>query len=136
MCDIKKKTQLKTMTVYKAVFKTKDGKYISPFAQALITIGDVPQYKEDELACGYRSKRHPMYGYVSGCLKKQHAITIATLPYIGFNMPHADPIVIKIKLGGNILKGSTAGIAKTQELTWGGITYAGNVILSIEEIKL
>ena len=34
MCDIKNKTQLKTMTVYKAVIVTSSGEYKSPFAEA------------------------------------------------------------------------------------------------------
>ena len=128
MCDIKEKTQFKTMTVYKAVRVSK-GKYLSPFARTPINLGSVPEFKKFEVVSDFFNPRHPLHGKISGFAKKQDAITLANDDCF----PTPSMKILKIKLGGIILMGSTNNICYKLR-TVNNITYAGSEILSIEEL--
>ena len=135
MCDIKNKTLLKTMTVYKAVGKTNTGDYISPFAHAPITTGKVPFFTISEIKNWWYNTSHPLHGKVSGFARKRDAEILSN--HIKAN-PFAYPEnmkILKIKLGGTILIGTTNMILHENILSWNHITYAGSEILSIEEIE-
>ena len=134
MCDIKEKTQLKTMTVYKAVYRNDKDEYLSPFAETPVEIGKVPNFTREVLCGMFQDILHPMRGHISGCLKKAHAIIISKASC--FDNWQNNMKIVKIKLGGDILKGSTSGILDENELTSNGIIYAGSEILSIEEVNI
>ena len=132
MCDIKQKTQLKTMTVYKVV-KWKGGEYISYFAEAPIRVGKLPNWKKSELRNWWINPSHPLHNKVSGFLRKEHAIITAEHVRRAHRCDN-NVHILKIKLGAPILKGTTGHIISSKFLTWNGITYAGSEILSFEDV--
>ena len=131
MCDISKKSKFKTKTVYKAVVLCSDGTYLSAFAGAPLAVGLVPNFRKDQLRySGWFNPSHPLHGKISGFAQKQDALKLSEADYL---LSH--PIrVLKIKLGGTILVGSTKGI-DSQLIPPNHITYAGTEILSMEEIS-
>lgn len=137
MCDIKQKTQLKTMTVYKAVCKRRENNYLSPFALTPIQVGKVPDftlYFTLHKKSYYQDYQHPMTGHISGFARLKDAIICSELNC--FKDKEGYMKVLKIKLGGSILMGTTANIANKHVLPWNHITYAGSEILSIEELEI
>jgi len=130
MCNLKEKTDLKTVTIYKAVEKI-GGKYYAFFAGTLIKLGTVePQsYKnvhkrfKHRVDDWYISFNDNMVGKCSGFKMKSDAIRLAD----GKN-----DAVLKIKLGGEIWIGDALNI--DMYIPDDHIIYAGSEILSFEEI--
>jgi hypothetical protein len=132
MCNLKEKTELKTVTVYKAVEKHK-GKYYSFFAGTKIEIGEVkPQTPENickEMrsncatlySCDEPNYNEHMVGKCSGFEKKIDAQTLAE------GLP-----VLKVVLRGEIWIGDATQI--DSNINENSIIYAGTEILSFEEI--
>jgi hypothetical protein len=140
MCDINEKTKFKTKTIYKVVEKHND-KYYSVFAAKEISVGKVSPLTPEEvienleiMGWSYvdpREYTHPvspkfndnMVGKTSGFAKIG--------PAKALQMGNEKEVVLKMVIGGDIMKGTSANIAG---LDPNYITYAGTEILSMEEV--
>lgn len=140
MCDISIQTRFKTKTVYKVAYQIL-GAYYSMFAGMLLNIGQVskmPLYKGGVHHRFIRYKECPelfnphMQGRTSGFKTKRAALELVKntlnveIPAMSYT------VILKIKLGGNIIQGTSAGIGGVSSRY---VTYAGTEILSLEEVS-
>ena len=137
MCDISKPTKLKEITVYKVATKSQSG-YLSAFVEAPIKLGEVKPFEMTGilvLKYGYNSALFNinMIRRSSGFKSKEAAQKLAD--FFANNSEdennNENLIVLKIKLGGSIMRGTSNYIGGIDA---SHITYAGTEILSIEEI--
>ena len=142
MCDISKKTKLKTKTVYKAVLKIKRN-YYSIFSGKKLTVGRVePLTKREARFYGRYVSRSPlnyfdeddwaynpeMVGRVSGFGKMKDAMIQSNTCWA-----KGRGRVLRVVLGGDIMKGTCQKI--NLDINWPNPTYAGTEIISMEEIQ-
>ena len=129
MCNLKEKTDLKTVTVYKAVEKI-DGKYYSYFAGTLIKVGTVEPQSIDNIHKSFKGRflegwswhhNKDMVGKCSGFKIEDDARILAE-----------SDTVIKIKLSGEIWIGDATNI--DSDIDDDAVIYAGTEIQSFEEI--
>ncbi len=131
MCDIKKKCDVPSKTVYKAVAK-EDGKYFSVFYDAHIQIGsteDIKVYKPN-----FNRESDPQFNQL---VKDKNLVTaFEKIEFANELLRMAcytgKPAVIKIVFIGEIYEGTANGIGMACEKNIK--TYAGNFIESIEEM--
>ena len=147
MCNISKPTQLKTITVYKIVYKA-EGKYFGLYSHMPVVLGTVPKIDnstEIELkvkailgrklsfwGSGWAGHNPLMPGKISGFAKRSVAKQLIECTSERPIEEATSIIIIKIKLGGTILMGTSENISNGININH--ITYAGTEILSIEEI--
>jgi len=144
MCDIRQQTNLKTKTVYKVVYKA-NGKYYAVFSGLRLEIGFVQKMlrfdsvieddnKDASILQSFNSFHKTsstcynplMSGRTSGFSSLKAAEILARCCY--------PSIILKIQLGGSILKGTSANILRDPTFQR-YITYAGTEVLSIKEIE-
>ena len=141
MCNITKKTDKETVTIYKVVIKYKR-RYYSVFSGVKIKIGGVtPQTNRDFKRIdnltngGWRYNAFsPLYnnimpGKTSGFATLESAKSLAE----DDSRVYSSRIVLKIVLGGEIWEGDALDISHRVPNT--AIVYAGSKILSFEEVK-
>lgn len=146
MCNISQPTKFKTKTVYKVVRKV-DDQYYSLFSLHHLEVGTVKPIDSDEVfsikdvifsdSAGtsvndYLKKHSPIYnhhmeGRTSGFNSKRAACDLIE----DMSMFKNPMVLLKVVLGGDILKGTAA---RCRSLNPNYITYAGTEILSMEEI--
>lgn len=134
MCNLKEKTDLKTVTVYKVVRRNKNGDYCSVFAGTPFFIGKVvPQhhYEPRQLNMMYHwyNELHNLYnahmvGKCSGFEKRSVAETLAK----AFNEGGFQ--VLKVELGGEIWTGDCKNISVYVD--YDEVMFAGTHVLSYE----
>jgi hypothetical protein len=134
MCDLREKTDLKTVTVYKTVTKVRNS-YYSYFAGTKIKLGKVrKQTKKAPKIIKYRMNynfyipdtfhyNEYMVGKCSGFEYLEDANALGGRYYN----------VLKIVLGGEIWVGTTKNIS-THSIPPSNRIYAGTEILSFEEV--
>jgi hypothetical protein len=136
MCNITKKTDKKTVTVYKAVIK--DGEnYYAFFSGIKIGVGTVkPQIDADYVKNIYLYRgyfKHDsiynenMVGKTSGFAKHKTAKLLLSECF------YTEAVILKMVLGGEIWEGNAEHIAC--EINPSEVVYAGTEILSFEEVK-
>ena len=140
MCDINKKTQRKTVVVYKVVEK-KGGKYFSCLSGMRLNVGILnPKYRSRYIENQYFNTN--MIGKTSGFKLKSDAILYCkeirrkTPDYLAGYLPKikkGDLIILKIVLGGEIMEGTANNICES--IRDDHITFAGSKILSFNEVK-
>ena len=135
MCDISKKTNFKTKTVYKAVEKH-CGKYYSYFAMKELQVGKVEPLTKEELDNLHVGDACPAYVYLDtdSSFYNPHMVERVS----GFALKEdaqvlADRFVLKIVLGGDIMKGTARRICGPM-IPEHHIVYAGTKILSMKEV--
>ena len=127
MCDINKKTKLKTKTIYKVVIQ-KDEEYLAVYSKMPISIGEI----DKNFNCVSHPKISSLYnenmiGRTSGFGSKKVAFLLKNHTW------RSDLVILKMVIGGDIMQGTTAKISG--ELPEHYTTYAGTEILSFEEVK-
>jgi hypothetical protein len=149
MCDISKPTKFKTKTVYKVVAKVND-RYRSVLSFSTLSIGKVMPLTRLEALYGnqigtdsvnYLNEHdvffnHNMVNRVSGFGRKDDAEVFMRDcgggDIIDIVREHFPVVILKLKLGGSIMEGTTNRIDKF--IPNHHKTYAGTEILSMEEI--
>jgi hypothetical protein len=140
MCNVKEPANIQEIVGYKIVFK-EGNKYLSPFAGKEIGIGkvyDMPFYNfEDQTKYWfyvYDELDNPnMIGKTTVFKSLEEAqIILKVLNKDESNLQWKDCIIIKIKITGNIIKGTSARIVEGFN---NYIVYAGEEVLEIEEIN-
>ena len=129
MCNLTKKTNLKTVVIYKAVRKI-DDKFYGNIAGTEVKLGKViPQQEQNILfhwARVFRSEHSAyfnknMIGKCSGLATEENAHLLS-----------GNNIVLKITLSGTIWRGTAKDISR--DISERAVIYAGTQILSIEEV--
>jgi len=125
MCDINKKTKLKTVTGYKLCWKEKDT-YYSHIVRSRIDLGKINSPRESVNVFNYnyimkQFKLCTILKKLAVARKHYHSSNISTL------------VLLKITLGGIIYKGTDRGYTNMLD---NNIVYAGSEILSYQEIDL
>ena len=142
MCDINKKTKLKTVDIYKICWKRGD-KYYAYFSGMEISVGNVIDFVStcDERFLNRINHIYTdihnvnMIGRTSGFKLKRDAQYL--LEYINKRTPLRNHrVLLKIKIGGDIMQGTGKKIIKDVRLDNDSvITYAGTEILEIQEVN-
>lgn len=139
MCDINKKTKLKTVTVYKLCHKI-GNKYYAYFSGMEISTGNVVNFKntcDSHFLNRINKENSPIYnenmiGRTSGFKLKKDVEYL--LEHIKKHNPfNCGKVILKIKLGGDIMKGSGKNIIMDDYLD-STITYAGTEIVEMQEV--
>jgi len=134
MCNIHTKTDLKTITVYKAVVKI-DEDYYSCFAGTKIELGKV---KRQTFKRVHKALYYSNLFSIGGLFYNKHMVGKCS----GFQLPDDAKIlkiftdgktILKIVLGGTIWLGDASNIYF--EIPDDHIVYAGSEIISFEEFK-
>lgn len=139
MCNINERTTLESVTVYKKVLSYK-GEFYSPFAGTPIKVGCViPQTDKTLEWCNnvlsdnfsdYKEWKNRFYNrYMVGKCNGFETLKDCSLMHI---FTYYDVAILKIELGGDIMKGDAENIAGT--VSKDAIIYAGSIIKSIEII--
>ena len=148
MCNINKKTKYKTRIIYKVCYKCKDN-YYSIFAGMKIEIGKIADFIRlshlpinsryivfHQYKIGDWLYNNNLIGRTSGFKDKEVAFELLRRQ-LSFednnNVIVAEPVVLKIKIGGSIFQGDSSLIS--HGLPNDKVTYAGSEILSFEEIS-
>ena len=128
MCNLTKKTNLKTVVIYKAVRKIYD-KFYGNIAGTEVKLGKViPQQKQEfqfywarwfKLYTPFYNKN--MIGKCSGFATRENA-----------HLLFGNNIVLKITLSRTIWRGTAKDISR--DISDRAVIYAGTKILSIEEV--
>lgn len=149
MCNIHKKTYFTTKTIYKAV-KKMQGRYFSFYSGFEIKLGPVdPEWSlsklDSSIKCKWRAStwmgvrpylpsmtlyNPDIVGKVTGFGKEKWAKLVFNKPR--FQKPDVEFAILKMVLGGDIMKGDATGVAKF--IPDKIVTWAGSEILSFEEI--
>lgn len=140
MCDINKKTKYTTRIVYKVVHKI-DGNYYALYSGLPISIGKVDarwrlsKLKEDiRDNYDFSNFTTDTWFYNRNIIGKTSGFAILKAAKILKSESHReDKKILKIKLGGEIWKGTSKNILSKYFDNY--IVYAGTEILSFEEIK-
>lgn len=148
MCNINKKTKYKTRIIYKVCYKCGDN-YYSIFAGMKIEIGKTADsirlshlpinsryigFNQYEIGDGLYNDN--LIGRTSGFKDKEAAFKLLKRQYLikdNNNVIEAEPVVLKIKIGGSIFQGNSRLISLG--FPNDKVTYAGSEILSFEEIS-
>lgn len=151
MCNIRTKTDLKEVTIYKLVLQSKrNGGYYSFFAGFPIKVGPVPIFRRRQVPVNLKGfniygRGQGLYnknlrGRTSGFAAFQVAKTLADYDRNRnkkwgnvYNGNEGVIKILKIQLGGSIYEGTSASIADC--ISDFETVYAGSEILSIEEVS-
>jgi hypothetical protein len=143
MCDINKKTEYTTRTVYKVVHKFDDN-YYALYSGLPITIGKVDaKWKPSKIqtidiinACSFNSFSRDSHFYNSNMIGKTSGfadLKAAKILKQDTYQCGGIMVILEIKFGGEIWEGSSRGILDDDFDDY--IVYAGTEILSFKEIK-
>ena len=137
MCNIKTKTDLKEVIVYKAVIK-KDDKYFAPLSGVQIKTGTVTRQKKSD-AVRKLPKQHLLRRFTEGdCFYKPimkgktsgfEKLSDAILYRDEIGNPS---IILEMKLGGEIWVGDAYRVSTY--IDYDAVIYAGTEVLSITEV--
>ena len=131
MCNLNTTTNLKQQTVFKVVYKTKDG-YKSCFAKSKVVIGKViPQTERPKDGIYYKAVPSLFNELAVGRSSGFEKLEIATILAATYGS-YSNICILKIELGGSIVSGTALGIMNHKYDR--EIVYAGTEILSIEEV--
>jgi hypothetical protein len=146
MCNINKKTKLKTKTVYKVVWKH-NGDFYSVFTLKKLSLGKVKPLTKEEARHNKVDLDRPnnnnfiyfdrseyiynqnMINKVSGFERRRDAEVLKS----DLNI-YGGPVILRAVLVGTILKGTGDGIRSLFDGRPDVKTYAGTEILSMEEV--
>jgi len=140
MCNINKKSKLKAVTIYKAVYKH-NGKYYSYFAGVEIKIGKAQ--KQTQKILETNSRLMPFVWlqsydiqndlYNKNMIGKCSGFKSAKYPKRLFSeWDGSRACILKIELEGEIMIGDATKVA--DEIPNSAVTYAGTIIKSFKEI--
>jgi hypothetical protein len=154
MCDINKKTKLKTVVVYKVCRYMHDDKYYAYFSGMEVCRGkvkDLPFYQRTEghnnpFIIRYtfnnlngeltynRNYNKNLLGRTSGFKLLKTAKAFMMMVRSGYSSS-SNCYILKLTLGGDIMQGTGEGIAKNPDIR-NSTVYAGTEILSVEKVQV
>ena len=143
MCDLKSKSKLETVTVYKLCRKHKN-KYYAYFSGMEISVGNVAdmsfkskvgdkrfrKYSNDKSRYGYKLYNELAVGRTTGFLSKR----MATNLQFGDGGPSCGAVLLEIVIAGDIVRGTGSHIIGYWEELNKAIVYAGRQIVSYKEV--
>ncbi len=142
MCNINKKTQKKSVVVYKVCRKMMDGNYYAYFSGMKIETGLV---KNMPFFFPKRAKNtHPFITYPKGDYSQFYNKNIVgktsgfellkiAKEFLKDTNPRTSNVILKLTLGGDIMKGTGDRIVRNPIVN-GAIVYAGTEILNVEVV--
>jgi hypothetical protein len=153
MCDISMETKFKSKTVYKVAFQSRNGRLYSPFTYYPLKVGKVKDdWEKMQKMCrkilegthqvfikGSNMYNWHMRGMVSGFGLLSDAVAMvnddsSVFSHTAMAKKKGRLIILKLTLGGKILKGSTKHICST--VPNNHVAYAGSVIKSIQKLDV
>jgi len=144
MCDLKSKSKLETVKVYKVCTKDKD-KYYAYFSGMEISVGNVAdmplrcvlecgkkfrEYTNDENKYGSKLYNRLAVGRTSGFLSKR----IATNLQYGDGGPYGGTVLLEMVIADDIVRGTGSNIMGFWKELDKSIVYAGRQIVSYKEV--
>lgn len=152
MCDINKKTRLKSVAVYKVCIKI-DNKYYAYFSGMEVKVGKVknlPFYTNENGSYGIFKNRYVYKTLTGGSAYSPNynenligktsgfkLMKVAKILFTRVNILKPNSIVIvKLLIAGDIMQGTGEGILRGSQNISSSTVYAGTQILAVKEIMI